>query len=77
MNDFLRGSIRLDDIREDMISTAENGKRYLNIIVAQRREVSKYGNTHYIKVSVPKEKKNPELNYYIGDLKPGDDGGQK
>ena len=69
MNDFY-GSICLDDIHEDMVKTAANGKRYLNIIVAQRREVSKLGNTHYIKAYVPKEKYDQNRNYFIGELKP-------
>ena len=68
MNDFY-GSICLDDITEDMINTANNGKRYVNIIIAQRREVSKFGNTHYIKAYVSKEKYDQNKRYFIGELK--------
>lgn len=64
------GSICIDDITEDMVKVAGNGKRYLNIIVGERREVSKMGNTHYIKAYVPKENYDKNKNYFIGEIKP-------
>ena len=64
------GSICLSDITEDMVKVANNGKKYLNVIIGERREVSKMGNTHYIKAYVPKEKYDMNKNYFIGEVKP-------
>lgn len=65
-----KGSICLSDITEDMVNVAKNGKKYLNVIIGERREVSKYGNTHYIKALVPTETYDMSKNYFIGDAKP-------
>lgn len=64
------GSICLTDITDDMVNVASNGKKYLNVIIGERREVSKMGNTHYIKAYVPKEKYDVNKNYFIGEVKP-------
>lgn len=60
----------MSDITEDMVKAANNGKKYLNVIIGERREVSKMGNTHYIKAYVPKEKYDGNKNYFIGEVKP-------
>ena len=64
------GSICLSDITKDMVKVANNGKKYLNVIIGERREVSKMGNTHYIKAYVPKDKYDTNKNYFIGEVKP-------
>ena len=71
MSNFLFGSICLSDIPQEHITISEkNGKKYLNIYVSQRKEEGKYGETHFIGVSVPKEKKKPNDDaIYIGNLK--------
>jgi hypothetical protein len=64
----LKGSICLTDIPKDLIVTANNGKKYLNILVSSRKEPSKYGKTHYIRCS----KKLNDAVVYIGDLEPNE-----
>ena len=72
------GSICLSDIPRELISTGQNGKKYLNIEIGERRQPSQFGATHYVKASVKQEQKRDGVNYYIGDLKPSrfDNGGQ-
>lgn len=70
METNLYGSICLSDIPKELIVTAKNGKKYLNIQVNARREVSQYGMTHYIKAATRKEQRREGVNYYIGELKP-------
>lgn len=74
MSNFLFGSICLSDIPQEHITISEkNGKKYLNIYVSQRKEKGKYGETHFIGVSIPKEKKKPNDDaVYIGNLKTWD-----
>lgn len=63
----LKGSICLTDIPKELIVQSEkNGKKYLNIMVCERQEVSQFGNTHYIRLAAKKDDKT----VYIGDLKP-------
>lgn len=66
------GSICLSDIPKDLITTARNGKKYLNVVVNQRREVGQYGHTHYIKAYAKRGTVAPDVNLYIGELKPSD-----
>lgn len=65
----LFGSICLSDIPKELITTAKNGKKYLNIEVKQMRQPSQFGHTHTVKVSVKKEERKDGVNYYIGNLK--------
>lgn len=70
MADFISCGICLSDIPKDKIKRAENGKCYLNIQVAQRREVDHYGNTHTIYISQTKEEREAKENKtYIGQGK--------
>lgn len=65
----LFGSICLSDIPKELITTAKNGKKYLNIEVKEMRSPSQYGHTHTVKASVKKEERKEGVNYYIGNLK--------
>jgi hypothetical protein len=47
-------SICLSDIPKDKIKEASNGKKYINLALASRKEVSKYGETHTLFVSQTK-----------------------
>lgn len=70
MNDYLYGSICLSDIPRELIRTAGNGKKYLSVIVSERKAPSQRGDTHYIKCYVKKDQQLPEgTNLYIGDLR--------
>lgn len=66
----LYGSICLTDIPKELITVGKNGKKYLNVVINARREVSQYGHTHYIKAYCKKELQRSGVNYFIGDLKP-------
>ena len=69
MDENLYGSLCLTDIPKELITTGKNGKKYLNIVVNKRREVSQFGMTHYVKAHCKKEQREG-VNYYIGELKP-------
>ena len=68
----LYGSICLSDIPKELITVGKNGKKYLNVVVNERREVSQFGMTHYVKAYCKKEQQREGVNYYIGELKPSD-----
>jgi CO dehydrogenase/acetyl-CoA synthase delta subunit len=61
-------SICLTDIPKEKITTSEkNGKKYLNIVVDQRKEVSQYGETHTVYISQTKEQREAkEQKVYLG-----------
>jgi len=60
-------SICLSDIPKDKIKEAKNGKKYTNIIVANRKEVSQYGETHTVFMSQDKKERDAEIDkVYIG-----------
>ncbi len=65
----LYGSICLSDIPKRLIKKADNGKLYLNINVIERKEVGKYGDTHFIVASCRKEELREGENRFIGDCK--------
>ena len=67
----LFGSICLTDIPRELIQTSEkNGKKYLSVIIAERRTPSQYGYTHYIKAYAKRGEVAQDTNLYIGELKP-------
>ncbi len=66
---ILAGSICLTDVPKELFKKAENGKIYLNIAVFERKEVSKFGQTHFISCAPRKEDRKDDVNYIIGDLK--------
>lgn len=71
----LYGSICLSDIPKELITTAKNGKKYINIEVKLMRQPSQYGHTHTVKASVKKDERKEGVNYYIGNLKVSKFGG--
>ena len=52
---MIKISICLSDLPKEKITTAVNGKKYVDLIVSERREMSKYGDTHTIYVPQTKE----------------------
>lgn len=69
MADLIYGSICLSDIPKRLFKKADNGKVYLNISIHKRKEVGKYGHTHFISCA-PKKEEQQEGEFYIcGDLK--------
>ena len=63
-------SICVSDIPKDKIKQAGNGKKYLNLVCASRKEVSQYGDTHTVYVSQTKEEREAGAQtIYIGSGK--------
>lgn len=65
MKNFV-GSICLSDIPKEFIKTGKNGKKYLDIFIGERQAPSQYGDTHFIKVSIPRDQKQVGVDYFIG-----------
>jgi hypothetical protein len=68
--DRLNGVLWCSDIPKEAIKTGKNGRKYLPIEVCKRKVPGKFGDTHYIKVSIPASERKEGVNYFIGDLKP-------
>ena len=66
----LFGSICLSDIPKELIREGKNGKKYLSIEVRERREMGRFGDTHYVKAYCKAAERKDDVNYFIGDLKP-------
>lgn len=70
MSELINVSICVSDIPKERIKQAENGKKYINITVASRREADKFGNTHTVFMSQTKEEREAkEGRTYIGNGK--------
>ena len=54
---MIKISICLSDLPKEKITTAGNGKKYVDLVVSERREPSKYGGTHTIYVPQSKEER--------------------
>jgi hypothetical protein len=50
-------SICLTELPKDKIKQAGNGKKYISLCVASRKETDMYGNTHTVYVSQSKEER--------------------
>jgi hypothetical protein len=63
-------SICVSDIPKDRIKQFENGKKYLNIVVSERKEPDKYGNNLKVIIAQTKEERAANANkIYIGNGK--------
>lgn len=70
MADFIPVSICVSDIPRSAIKVADNGKKYINIVVAERAEVGRYGETHSVFMSQSKEEREQKAaKCYIGNGK--------
>jgi len=58
---MIKLSICLSDLPKEKITTAKNGKKYINLVMW---EVDKFGNTHSIQVN-KKDKDEPTI--YVGN----------
>lgn len=65
----LYGKIYLADIPKHLILIDDNGRKYIKVDIRQRRQPSKWGYTHYIKVDASSVDPDNQ-KFYIGDLKP-------
>lgn len=64
-------SICLSDLPKDRITKSEkNGKKYINLVVDQRKEPDNYGNTHTCYVGQSKEEREAKTpKVYCGNGK--------
>lgn len=63
-------SVCLSDIPESKIVEAKNGKKYVNLVLDERREVGQYGETHMLYVSQTKEERqNKDKKVFVGSGK--------
>jgi hypothetical protein len=63
-------SICLSDIPEDKITISSNGKKYVNIVVDQRKEKDQYDNTHTAYMSQSKDERQAKVpKKYVGNGK--------
>lgn len=70
MSELINGSICLTDIDGAKIVAHANGKKYLNITIAQMREPDQYGNTHTIYITQKQNERTAgEGKIYIGKAK--------
>jgi hypothetical protein len=60
-------SVCLTDLPKDKIKTANNGKKYINLCLADRKETGQYGETHALFVSQTKEEREARKDVvYVG-----------
>lgn len=70
MADFITASICVSKIPREAIKVAENGQKYVSIVIAEGKEPDAYGNTHYITLSQSREEREAkEKKVYIGNGK--------
>lgn len=63
-------SICLSDLPKEKINKGKNGKKYINLCIATRRQPDQYGNTHAIWVGQSKEEReNKAEKVYVGNGK--------
>lgn len=63
-------SVCLTDIPKSKIVEAKNGKEYVNLVLDERREVGRYGDTHMLYMSQTKEEReNKEKRTFVGSGK--------
>ncbi|QIY92207.1 hypothetical protein [Chryseobacterium gallinarum] len=69
MSKIINVRLELDKIDKTKIVVGEKGK-YLNIIVAERKETDQYGNTHTVYIQQTKEEREAkEEKVYMGSGK--------
>ena len=63
-------NICLSDIDKSKIFTAKNGKKYLSVVVTERKEVDQFGNDLVVYVSQSKDERDSRAQKnYIGNGK--------
>jgi len=57
----------LSDIPKDRIKAGANGKKYINLILSERKSVSERGETHTLSISKSKEEREAKAaTIYVG-----------
>lgn len=63
-------SLCLSDIPKEKIKQGENGKKYINLILSERKQVGNYGETHALSISKTKEERDMNVDtIYVGSGK--------
>lgn len=63
-------SICLSDLPKDKIKEGKNGKKYINLVLSERKEVGKFDETHTLTVSRTKEERDAQTPaMYVGSGK--------
>ena len=63
-------SICVDDIPKEAITKHTNGKRYMSIVIDEKKQADNYGNTHAVTMNQTKEQREAkEPKTYIGNGK--------
>lgn len=63
-------SVCLSDIPKSEIVEAKNGKKYVNLVLDERREVGQYGETHMLyMLQTKEERQNKAKKVYVGSGK--------
>ena len=68
MGQLINISICLSDLPKESITTFEkNGKKYINLVVDEKKEPGQYGKTHSVYVSQSKEEREAKTaKVYVG-----------
>ncbi|MDR2291872.1 MAG: hypothetical protein LBE11_00155 [Prevotellaceae bacterium] len=60
-------SLCLSDIPKEKIQQSPNGKKYINLILSERKEAGRFGDTHTLSVSKTKEERESGAKtVYVG-----------
>lgn len=63
-------SVCLSDIPKEKINVGKNGKKYVNLVVDDKKETDKFGNDTSVYVNQTKEERNnKEVRVYVGNGK--------
>lgn len=63
-------SICVTDLPKDAVKVGSNGKKYLNLVVDERKYPDTYGNTHSVALSMTKEERQAgKQKVYVGSGK--------
>lgn len=70
MGKIISCSICVNDIPQECMTIASNGKKYLNFVVDEKLETDQYGKTHSVYIQQSKEQREAkESKIYIGNGK--------
>jgi len=62
--------ICLSDVPKELISEGKNGKKYLKLVLNERKSEGKYGETHTLQLSQTKEQREAKTSpVYVGSGK--------
>jgi len=61
-------SVCLSDLPKDKITEGKNGKKYINLVVDEKKEIDQYKNSHIVYVNQTKEEREAKIGKkYVGN----------